>query len=278
MSQKGKDAINEKLWDEENGLYCDCFISYNKIAERKELIDQLLNSAGDEEIRRYVERILKERENDGDLERGWLLNRNWVISTPMETGIAPKEKAERALEKLHHSTYINQWGMHLAALKQDEVMTISTGVLAVAQARYGHADRALELIKKMFRAFSAATPGTIAELAPDGGCFVMAWTVYGVFSPIVRYFFGIQPKKSEDLVEINPCPPSAWPKAELNRVRVLEGELDISYVTEGKKCTFSIRNPGNLRLKFGGEGLESINGNEEKLTTAKQVTAVYQMR
>ncbi len=34
--------------------------------------------------------------------RGWITNRNWVITTPMEAGIAPRSRAIRALEQIGH--------------------------------------------------------------------------------------------------------------------------------------------------------------------------------
>lgn len=96
-----------------------------------------------------MERLFEERKNDGNKEKGWLLNRNWVINVPLETGIATKAQAERALANMHTSDFIGPHGMYLDAMCQSAAMTISTGVMAVAQAQYGYADRALELIERI---------------------------------------------------------------------------------------------------------------------------------
>jgi hypothetical protein len=147
----------------------------------------------------------------------------------MEMAIAPREKAERALSRMHTPEFIGPYGMYLSALLQNDTMTISTGVMAVAQARYGHSGQALELIKRMFSTFSRATPGTICEMSPDYGCFVQAWTAYAVMVPIVQYFFGVQPDAFHNRVVIDPCMPAEWEQASLDNVRVPGGVLNLDY-------------------------------------------------
>lgn len=230
LSEEAAKAINTGLWNEEQGLYCDCYASYDKIASRKDVIlGQVPDDDGDGNVmREYLERILEERKGLGNAECGWLLNQNWVINTPMEMGIAEEAKAKRALETMHGSRFIGPYGMYLDALRGSSTMTISTGVMAAAQARYGYPDRALELIRRMFSTFSAAMPGSISEMSPDYGCMVQAWTVYGAAVPIVRYFFGIQPEAAEHCIYIRPCPPKGWTNVSLERVRVLDGELSMT--------------------------------------------------
>lgn len=227
--EKSKDALNREFWDDRAGLYCDAFASYDTIREKRDVVEKLIERSASEEIKAYIRTLLEERKEDGAVERGWLLNRNWVIATPMETGLAPEEKAERALARMREKDFIGRYGMYLDALTQQSVMTISTGVMAVAQAMYGHVNESLLLLEKMFDTYSMATPGSISEMSPDYGCFVQAWTVYGVMVPVVRFFFGIEPKASEGRIVIAPCMPDKWHRAEIKDVRLLDGSVSVSY-------------------------------------------------
>lgn len=242
LHQKAKDAINEKLWDDRAGLYCDAYASYNVVNQKREVIEHLIEDSASEEIRSYIRTLLEERKDDGDTERGWLLNRNWVINTPMEIGIAPVEKAERALTRMRQDDFIGRYGMYLDALTQRAMMTINTGVMAVSQAMYGNADEALRLLEKIFDTYSLATPGSISEMSPDYGCFVQAWTVYGPMLTVVKCFFGIDPRASEGKIVLSPCMPEKWGNAQISNVRVLDGTIDVKYEKTASGVRLTVKN------------------------------------
>lgn len=232
-ADSARKAINTKFWSDSDGCYCDCHASAATINRKKEMILAQMKEANNQEKMHQFEGLLEQRLKKEDEEYGWLLNENWVINTPMETGIAPAEQAKRALERMHTPEFIGPYGMYLEGLRHKHTMTISTGVMAVAQARYGYSDRALELIERMFQSFSMATPGSISEMSPDYGCFTQAWTAYGVFVPVVRYFFGIWPDSKTNQIIIKPALPGKWKNAGLERVRVLDGEISI-YIHSNK--------------------------------------------
>jgi hypothetical protein len=239
------------MWDDEEGLYCDARTSAQDVRSRRDAILGRLYGPVAETGRRVLDGALKKKSVLGEDEKsGWLLNYAWIINTPMEMGIAPWERACRALERLHGPEFIGPYGMYLSGLFRDEAMTISTGVMAVAQAKYGYADRALELLGRMFRAFNLASPGCISEMLPDHGCFVQAWTVYAVMVPIVQYFFGVQPSASENLIRVCPCMPRVWPRASLEKTPVLDGELDVHYRRENGRASYRIAFTGKTPVSF----------------------------
>lgn len=258
-----KEKINEIFWDEEEGLYCDAYTSFQTISQKEEMILEQLKYAKPGKIKDNVLRRMEERKSDGSLKRGWLLNHNWVINTPMEMGIAPREKAKRALEKMNTPDYAGAYGIYLDALKQSAIMTISTGVIATAQGMYGNSNEALELIERMFSSFSMATPGSISEMSPDYGCFTQAWTAYGVFWPIVRFFFGIQPMASEGRIILAPCMPDKWEQVSLENVKVLDGTLSIWFERKEKHAKIKVQN--NTSYPITAELVESydIKGMED---------------
>lgn len=239
LAARVRDAVNTGLWDDRAGLYCDAFTSLPEVEGK---LSQILGRASGEEgerLRRYAQELLEEKRALGSRESGWLLNRNWVICLPMEMGLAPEDKAQRALDTMDTPQFVGPFGAYLDALSRSRTMTISTGALAVSQARYGHPDRALRLLCRMFSTFGMAGPATLPEMSPDYGCFVQAWTVYAAFVPIVRYFFGIQPDADKGRLVIAPCPPAGWENAALEHVPVLGGSVSVRLekTAQGLRCT-----------------------------------------
>lgn len=259
---KCKEAVNTLLWNEEEGLYCDAYTSYAALENKKDMLLKMLESAKSPYIKAYVERLLEENKNDGSTEKGWLLNRNWVINVPMETGIATKRQADIALKNMNTAEFIGPHGMYLDALCKSAAMTISTGVMAVAQAQYGYADRALELIERIFSTFGMATPGSISEMSPDYGCFVQAWTTYGVMLPIVRHFFGIAPSASEDMIVLKPCLPKKWNNVSIEHVKVLNGEMSIYCDAYADGMKVRVHNHTGKPIEIDYEGNFCLNERE----------------
>lgn len=147
-------------------------------------------------------------------------------------------------------------------------MTISTGAMAVAQARYGYSDRALELIEKIFSTFGMATPGSISEMSPDYGCFVQAWTTYGVMLPVTGFFFGIQPKASQDKIVLNPCLPESWTDASLEHVRVFDGEISMTCKKTASGTKIQVINTTGKPVEICHEGMFLLDDTACRNTTS----------
>ena len=103
-----KDKINTQFWDDAEGSYCDFYGTREQaLSVAKGAIEQLqsgLSNAKDSahmlENQKYYEKLAQEFSAlPAGTEKGWFTNKNWVISTPVETQIAPREKAIRLLIK-----------------------------------------------------------------------------------------------------------------------------------------------------------------------------------
>jgi len=170
---------------------------------------------------------------------------NWVVNTPLETGIADKEKGQAALRK--GKTYENPFGVFVTGIDRTAepdsivlksrkktfsytgaVMTLPTGVQAVAASTYGSPDEALAYINKLHQSFSYALPGSMYEVSPDFGMITQAWNIYGVAVPIVRHFFGIQPMAHKKSIHLSPNMPTAWTEASLENVKVGDNSISLS--------------------------------------------------
>lgn len=253
-----KQKINDEFWSDPFGSYAD-FIGTDEqaihlIEDAIIRADTLNKPWAVEELQATKQQILDHPSNQP---RPFVLYHNWVVNTPMEMGIADSSKAITALDNAKKFT--NPFGMFVTGIDRDEsagkdmgsfkgskvfsytgaVMTLPTGVQAVAENNYGRPDEALDYLKRMTRTFSYALPGSIYEVSPDYGMVTQAWNIYAFAFPIVRQFFGIQPMAQHKTVKIKPQMPSSWDHASLENVKIGDNQISIWY--ENKD--------GNLQMK-----------------------------
>ena len=180
------------------------------------------------------------------------IHHNWIVNTPMEVGFAPEEYALKALDKA--AQYTNPFGMFVTGIDRDEsagtdtdgfakrkktftyvgaVMTLPTGVAAIAENNYGRPDKALDYLHRMSRSWGYAHPGSMYEVSPDFGMMCQAWNIYSFGYPIVRQFFGVQPDPQQHTITIDLAFPSHWTDPQLRGIAIGEGaqqtHLDIAY-------------------------------------------------
>lgn len=242
-------TINTQFWVPAFASYAD-FIGTTQQAER--LIEQAIVRADTlgkpwavAELRGTLDEIAS---YPPDEKRGFVVHHNWVVNTPMETGVADSAKAIAALNT--GSRFVNPFGIFVTGIDRDAsageddssfaedqeifsyvgaVMTLPTGVQAIAENNYGRPNQALDYLQRMTRSFSYALPGSIYEVSPDFGMITQAWTLYSYAVPIVQQFFGILPRAYERTVLLRPQMPDAWPEAQLERIRVGDNEINVKY-------------------------------------------------
>ena len=244
------EKINTEFWSETFGSYAD-FIGTD--AQALTLIEDALVRADTlnkpwavEELKATRQEILK---NPSNKARPFVLYHNWVVNTPMEMGIADSTKAITALDNAKKFT--NPFGVFVTGIDRDEsagedegsfqgskvfsytgaVMTLPTGVQAVAENNYGRPDQALDYLKRMSRSFSYALPGSIYEVSPDYGMMTQAWNIYAFAVPIVNQFFGIKPMAHQKTIIIEPQMPSGWDNASLENVKIGNNLISVWHST-----------------------------------------------
>src|SRR6266550_4148056 len=218
--------INENFWLEEEGSYADFYgTKAQAISAAEGAIRQIeLKGANnltqrDEELIRHYERLKLKFSAMPAGSRGWTTNKNWVITTPMETGIAPRARAIQALDKIRNEN-VGAYGPFLSAVERQAMMTISTGVQAVSEGNYGRTDEALWYVDKIVQTFNRKSPGSIAEMMPDYGCFTIAWTGYGIVLPLIQHVFGIQPDAMNKTVVFEPHLPTGWENISVDNLAI----------------------------------------------------------
>ncbi|WNQ13087.1 glycogen debranching protein [Paenibacillus aurantius] len=258
--------VNEMYWNEREGLYADAVAPKKDIVPKVDFMVSLAERRGADDYRAYLEKILDEVEDENE-DRGWIINKNWVISTPMEAGIADREKGERAIANMRNEDFIGEYGSYLSGNFTHHMMTISTGVHAVAEARYGHAEASLDLLKRMNRSFSKVLPGSMSEMSPDYGCVVQAWTVYAMVVPVVSHFIGLQPEAYKNQLVIRPNLPSSWEGKwiRLKNVRVGSANVDVSVKSDNGRLFAEIRNESGLEVTVSWNG-KTATSRESSIT------------
>lgn len=242
-----KDKINESFWDEAEGSYCDFYGTQKQaLSVAKGALAQIENEDDIEfsDAKTFYNSLIKRfSELSPSLSQGWFTNKNWVINTPIETGIAPRDRAIRNLDKIRNE-HCGEYGPYLSGVEKKRMMTISTGVQAMSEAQYGRTDECLWYMDRIVSTLNRTLPGSINEMMPDYGCPVQAWTIYSVATPLITHIFGIQPEAQNKKVVIRPNLPSSWTYAILENqavgnniynIKIEKGERKIVYTISSEK-------------------------------------------
>lgn len=244
------DEINDEFWDTDRVSYCDFHASAadaikameGAIRQVKLQTDKPMQHAFD-----FYENQMKDIRANYPMnkEKGWFSNINWVVAVPMECGIVEPARAVSALEQIEENNY-GPYGPYLSAVERDRSMTIATGVQAVAEARYGRIDKAVENLKQMTKCFGLVMPGAITEMLPDYGCTFQAWTIYGYAKTLISGCFGIEPDATNKVINLKPQLPMAWQDMHVKQVRIGDNAIDLDVVHEGHavKVIYHSQKPG----------------------------------
>lgn len=234
-----KDRINTLFWSEEEGLYYDFYGSKRvaekciqgainqRIADKKYYIEngyQTEESFND--LIKGFKELGKEIEVMNDsLRSGWFTNKNWVISTPAEIGIATKEQAIRLLDNVYNN-HTGKYGPYLGAFDNKRMMLLPAAVQTVAECQYGRVDYALDYLSKIVSTFSKGMPGSLSETLPDEQCPVICWSSYAIATPLLSHFMGVKPDAYNKYVKLKPNLPTAWDYMEIYNMRIGDNVID----------------------------------------------------
>ena len=245
--------INERFWIEDQVSYGDF---YGTRAQAVAVADGAIRQIDlkgedktpkDNEAIAHYERLKARWARMPDTTRAWITNENWVISTPLEMGIAPRDRALRLLDRIRKEN-VGEYGPFLSAVEEQRMMTIATGVQSVAEGKYGRTAEAMWYVDKIVRTFNRKLPGSISEMMPDWGCFTIAWTSYGIVVPLIQHIFGIQADAVNKTVVFDPHLPAGWENISIDDLPIGANVISFSrsktvrgieYVVEAKQNGWS---------------------------------------
>ncbi len=255
LADELKQKINNEWWVEDFNSYADFRATQ---AQTLALIEDAIVRADTLDKPWAVEELQnarnKIRDNASAGVEGYVVHHNWVVNTPMEMAIADSSIAQRALNTARK--YTSRFGMYVTGIDRDEarersnkwevfsyvgaVMTLPTGVQAIAEASYGNIEESYEYIRMLENSFSYALPGSMYEVSPDYGMIVQAWNIYAAAVPIVEHYFGIRPKAYEEKITIAPQMPGNWDKVSLRNIRIGENAISIEKETYDNLPAYTI--------------------------------------
>ena len=250
LASELKERINERFWIEQDQSYGDFYGSRSQaISAAEGAIKQIgLKSSAltqsDKDLMAHYEAQKAQFSAMPEGNRAWITNKNWVIATPMETGIAPRDRAIPLLDKIRRDNS-GEWGPYLSAVDRRSMMTISTGVEAVAEAQYGRTDEAMWYVDRIAQTFNRITPGSISEMMPDRGCFTIAWTSYGIVLPLIEHVFGVHPDAAKRTVVLEPHLPTGWANMSVEDLPIGTDLVSFSRAKTAKGVIYDIESKEN---------------------------------
>jgi len=266
-----KARINHRFWIEQDGTYGDFYGNRSQAVSAAEGAIKQIGLKGVEKLTRtdkdliaHYKRLESEFSAMPEADRSWITNKNWVIATPMETGIAPRARAIGLLDKIRHENS-GAYGPYLSAVERGSMMTISTGVQAVAESKYGRSDEAMWYVNEIVQTFNRVSPGSISEMMPDQGCFTIAWTSYGIVVPLIEHVFGIRPDARNKTIVFEPHLPAGWENISIEDLPIGANLVSFSRTRTGKGVIYDIESKENgwsltLREKVSPHTRYFLNG------------------
>ena len=113
-----KEKINAQFWVEKNQSYADFIATKSQalhlISDAIIRADTLGNDWAVNALKVLQDQTIKDTSNQP---KGFVLHHNWVVNTPMETGIAPKENAIKALNTAKQ--FSNPFGMYVTGIDKN---------------------------------------------------------------------------------------------------------------------------------------------------------------
>ena len=254
--------INNKFWVEKDQSFADFIASKSQALKLMEdaiiRADTLGNHWAVIELKNMKQQTLLDTST---ISKGFVMHHNWVVNTPLETGIADEGKAIKALNTAKKFT--NAFGMYVTGIDKNEkrdqaeysyatsvgnndftytgtVMTLPTAVQIIAENNYGRPNEAFDLLKKVDKTFGYALPGSIYEVSPDYGMMTQAWNVYAYGEPIVKQFFGIKPYAFKKQVVFSPLLPIALNRGSLENIIIGNNALSVFFEQTSNTVQFKL--------------------------------------
>lgn len=225
--------IRDEWWLADEGLFADVRATVSEVVAALQRLDErqqepdwsAIAAQAAQAHHLFDPQVARRHGSPSNVDLPWLL-RHWVVMCPLEVGLATPAQADQAFARLLSTEFCNEWGMYLHPERRD-VMSINSGLLALALVRYGRLADALNLVQAQVAALTMRTPGAVSEALPDQWCFVQLWSALGIISPIVEGVLGIAPQAGARRLQVIPQLPADWPTVTLERLQIGDSAFTI---------------------------------------------------
>jgi glycogen debranching enzyme len=211
-----------------------------------------------------------------------LQQKHWINATPMETLLAPQNRATAALDTLESSDFTDktqyQCGLYHTGIGggpdgngEKKCWTLPSSVMAVGEANYGRLanNQAPFYMRSIAKQLDLEMPGALPEIAPsreystepdsemvlgdfrERAMFMQAWSSYGIQWPVIHHFLGIDPNVPDGSLSVVPDIPDSWPGLSVQNLKVGGGTMTASASRSGKQYTTEVSGPAGWKLTIG---------------------------
>src|SRR5215217_8055290 len=200
-----------------------------------------------------------------------LQQKHWINATPMETLLAPQNRATTALNTLESGDFTGSCGLFHTGkgggptgAGELKCWTLPTSVMAVAEANYGRLanNQAPFYMKSIANQLDLEMPGALPEISPspeyapfvdfrERAMFMQAWSSYGVQWPVIHQFLGIDPNIPAGTLSVVPDIPDSWPGLSVQNLKVGDGTMTASASRKGKRYTTEVSAPAGWTMTIG---------------------------
>jgi glycogen debranching enzyme len=226
---------------------------------------------GDSELGGNPELYADSLDDPGDVQ---LQQKHWINATPMETLLAPENRAEAALDTLETGDFTGQCGLFHTGKDggpegkgELKCWTLPSSVMAVGEANYGRLadNQAPFYMRSIAEELDLEMPGALPEIVPSPeytremalgdfrarAMFMQAWSSYGVQWPVIHHFLGISPDVPAGSLAVVPDVPNSWPGLSVQNLKVGSGTVAASASHNGNRYTTDVSASTSWNLTIG---------------------------
>lgn len=113
-------------------------------------------------------------------------------------------------------------------------------------------------------------PGSITEMMPDYGCFVIGWTIYALAVPIMEYVYGITPDAYNKKVVLKPQKPTGWDNWSVTNQKIGDNSFNWNIHSNAKGMVYDLKWKDKT---WGSEIVLPYNCNNEYFCNGKKIDA-----
>ena len=228
-----KDGIDRRFWIPDESIYGDMVAKPSQIMDRLHRLRKAFSTQPPLLLRLDRMEAFCRAASD-DSERAWFFGLSLTLVLLAEEAF-PEERRFRQLELFESPAFTGEYGINLTGTGVGPAMTISTGLMVMAEFAAGCPEKAIDYIHRMQRTSDLRFPGYPSEFSPDKGCSVQAWSNYGLAYGVIGGLFGVDPHVPRGVLNVSPCIPETWDGASAYGVPVGDCGVNIQVKREGDR-------------------------------------------
>lgn len=195
-----------------------------------------------------------------------------LAAVPVALGVEKPRPADKIVDALADPSFTTPWGLRMLSATDPRynprgyhtgsVWPLFTGWAALADARQGRAERALDRITSIASLVNVGCKGAFDEVldgddgSPAGVCADQAWSAAMMISPIVYGLMGVRPNALQREIRIEPSLPHSSSSFSIVGLSVADARLTIVCKRQGSSSILEVEASG------GSKALDVVTRNQ----------------